>query len=172
MAISRVEIKDFLLFKGEFGVDFCAGVNVLIGGNGTGKTTLMKVMYRLCNGGKNGGFRYTEEFFFAAGWKGMELTDRPFEHLRMQSVTNDSESRISVKSLTQSSLGEDEGGGDRVIEKGTWVLYRADEYTDEYTQAHAVIYGDTQKSCRRLTIPPHCDDFAELADTLTDAQRQ
>ncbi|GHV89864.1 ATP-binding protein [Spirochaetia bacterium] len=45
MAINRVEIKDFLVFQGEFAVDFCSGVNVIIGGNGTGKTTLMKVMY-------------------------------------------------------------------------------------------------------------------------------
>jgi AAA15 family ATPase/GTPase len=48
-AITRVEIKDFLVFKGEFTADFCPGVNVLIGGNGTGKTTLMKVMYALLN---------------------------------------------------------------------------------------------------------------------------
>ncbi|MDR1607911.1 MAG: AAA family ATPase [Deltaproteobacteria bacterium] len=46
-AITRVEIKDFLAFKGEFALDFCPGVNVLIGGNGTGKTTLMKAMYSL-----------------------------------------------------------------------------------------------------------------------------
>jgi AAA15 family ATPase/GTPase len=45
MAVDRVEIKDFLVFKGQFTVDFCPGVNVLIGGNGTGKTTLMKTIY-------------------------------------------------------------------------------------------------------------------------------
>jgi energy-coupling factor transporter ATP-binding protein EcfA2 len=43
-AITRVEIEDFLVFKGKFAADFCPGVNVLIGGNGTGKTTLMKVL--------------------------------------------------------------------------------------------------------------------------------
>ncbi|GHU82587.1 hypothetical protein FACS189468_6960 [Spirochaetia bacterium] len=47
-AISRVEIKDFLVFKGEFAADFCPGVNVLIGGNGAGKTTLLKVLYWAC----------------------------------------------------------------------------------------------------------------------------
>ncbi|MDR1193901.1 MAG: AAA family ATPase [Peptococcaceae bacterium] len=47
-AITRVEIRDFLVFKGEFAADFCPGVNVLIGGNGSGKTTLMKVMYAAC----------------------------------------------------------------------------------------------------------------------------
>jgi AAA15 family ATPase/GTPase len=45
MAISRVKIKDFLVFRGEFTVDFCSGVNVFIGGNGTGKTTLQKCLY-------------------------------------------------------------------------------------------------------------------------------
>ena len=48
MAINRVEIKDFLVFKGEFAADFSPGVNVLIGGNGTGKTTLMKALYWGC----------------------------------------------------------------------------------------------------------------------------
>jgi AAA15 family ATPase/GTPase len=44
-SITRVEIRDFLVFKGEFAADFCSGVNVLIGGNGTGKTTLLKCLY-------------------------------------------------------------------------------------------------------------------------------
>jgi predicted ATPase len=43
-AITRVEIEDFLVFKGKFSADFCSGVNVLIGGNGTGKTTLLRVL--------------------------------------------------------------------------------------------------------------------------------
>ncbi len=45
MGIERVEIKDFLVFRGEFTTDFCDGINILIGGNGTGKTTLLKAMY-------------------------------------------------------------------------------------------------------------------------------
>jgi predicted ATP-dependent endonuclease of OLD family len=49
MAINRVEIQDFLVFKGEFAVDFCPGVNVLIGGNGTGKTTLIRTLYSAGN---------------------------------------------------------------------------------------------------------------------------
>lgn len=49
MVIARVEIKDFLVFKGEFVVDFCPGINVIIGANGTGKTTLLKAMYGVVN---------------------------------------------------------------------------------------------------------------------------
>jgi len=49
MAINRVEINDFLVFKGEFVLDFCTGINVFFGGNGTGKTTLLKVMYGVLN---------------------------------------------------------------------------------------------------------------------------
>jgi hypothetical protein len=30
MAIKRAKIKDFLVFTGEFAMDFCPGVNVLI----------------------------------------------------------------------------------------------------------------------------------------------
>jgi ABC-type polar amino acid transport system ATPase subunit len=45
MALSRIEIKDFLVFKGEFRLDFCPGVNVFIGGNATGKTTLLKALH-------------------------------------------------------------------------------------------------------------------------------
>ena len=49
MSINRVEIKDFLVFKGEFTADFCPGVNVLIGANGTGKTTLLRILYSAAN---------------------------------------------------------------------------------------------------------------------------
>jgi ABC-type cobalamin/Fe3+-siderophores transport system ATPase subunit len=54
MAIERVEIKDFFVFNGELAIDFCNGVNVLIGGNGTGKTTLLRGLYG------NVGYHYHE----------------------------------------------------------------------------------------------------------------
>ena len=55
MAIASVEMKNFLVFRDEFKVDFCPGINVLIGGNGTGKTTLLKALYagyKTCFAGK------------------------------------------------------------------------------------------------------------------------
>ena len=45
MAIQRVEIEKVLVFKEKLILDFCPGVNVLIGSNATGKTTLLKAMY-------------------------------------------------------------------------------------------------------------------------------
>jgi predicted ATPase len=48
MAITRVEIEKFLVFKDKFSSDFCSGVNIFIGANGSGKTTLMKIMYAAC----------------------------------------------------------------------------------------------------------------------------
>jgi len=41
----RIEIDNFLVFKNYFEIDFCPGINVITGGNGTGKTTLLKLLY-------------------------------------------------------------------------------------------------------------------------------
>jgi AAA15 family ATPase/GTPase len=48
MAITTVEIEKFLVFKDKFSADFCNGVNIFIGANSSGKTTLMKAMYAAC----------------------------------------------------------------------------------------------------------------------------
>ena len=48
MAITKIEINDFLVFKNDFTATFSEGVNVVIGGNATGKTTLLKAMYMMC----------------------------------------------------------------------------------------------------------------------------
>ncbi|MDR2268115.1 MAG: AAA family ATPase [Holosporaceae bacterium] len=49
MTISRLEIENFLIFSGKFAMDFCPNINVLVGGNSTGKTTLLKLIYAFCN---------------------------------------------------------------------------------------------------------------------------
>jgi AAA15 family ATPase/GTPase len=47
-AINQVAITNFLVFRNEFLANFGDGVNIFIGNNGTGKTTLMKVLYWGC----------------------------------------------------------------------------------------------------------------------------
>ena len=44
MAIQNISIKNFTVFK-DVNIDFCEGVNVFIGENGTGKTHLLKILY-------------------------------------------------------------------------------------------------------------------------------
>ena len=139
--IRRVEIKGFLVFKGEFSVDFCPGINVFIGENGSGKTTLMKVLYRLCGSSK---YTRTEEHFFSIGSSNGEFLKRPFEYIRMRTTTGDVENRICIKSLSTSGLSEDEGGGDHILINGDWVLYRSEEYEDDYTNSHTMINGIMQ----------------------------
>ncbi len=49
MAIDRILLKDFLMFTGqEFEASFIDGVNVFIGANATGKSTLLKCIYAAC----------------------------------------------------------------------------------------------------------------------------
>jgi len=145
MAIDRVEIKDFLVFRDEFKMDFCPGVNVLIGGNGTGKTTLLKAAYRLCGSAKN---RWTEEYFFAEGRFTGSFVNRPFEYLKMQATIDDAKTRICIRSLFQNLADEEESGvssGNKIIDNGEWVSYHPDEYKDDFTQAKAeMIIGDLQ----------------------------
>ncbi|MDR0381889.1 MAG: AAA family ATPase [Oscillospiraceae bacterium] len=74
-AITRVEITDFLVFKDKFAVDFCPGINVLVGVNGSGKTTLMKVMYAACDGketrsGRESINKYLPQYFGTAAFVG------------------------------------------------------------------------------------------------------
>jgi predicted ATP-dependent endonuclease of OLD family len=38
-------MEDYLVFEGKFAADFCEGVNVFIGANATGKTTILKAIY-------------------------------------------------------------------------------------------------------------------------------
>ena len=48
MKITGIHLRNFLVFAGEFDAEFCAGINVLVGGNATGKTTILKCIYAAC----------------------------------------------------------------------------------------------------------------------------
>lgn len=47
MAIRKVQLSNFTVFE-EVSLDFCEGINVFVGENGTGKTHLMKLIYSAC----------------------------------------------------------------------------------------------------------------------------
>jgi len=49
MKVNRVRLTNFLVFAGDtFEVEFCEGINIFIGANATGKTTLLKSIYAAC----------------------------------------------------------------------------------------------------------------------------
>ncbi|OIP39298.1 hypothetical protein AUJ95_05695 [Candidatus Desantisbacteria bacterium CG2_30_40_21] len=48
MAIKKIRIGMFTVFK-DIDIDFCKGINILIGENGTGKTHLLKLLYIDCD---------------------------------------------------------------------------------------------------------------------------
>lgn len=47
MAIKKIQLSNFTVFE-KVNIDFCEGINVFIGENGTGKTHLMKLIYSAC----------------------------------------------------------------------------------------------------------------------------
>ena len=47
MAIQKISIENFTVFE-KIEIDFCDGVNIFIGENGTGKTHLLKLLYTFC----------------------------------------------------------------------------------------------------------------------------
>ncbi len=61
MTISRLELTNFTVFK-KASFEFCPGINVLIGENGTGKSHVLKAMYAAQKTARNG----DEELFRAS----------------------------------------------------------------------------------------------------------
>lgn len=55
MTITRLELTDFTVFK-QANFEFCPGINVLIGENGTGKTHVLKAMYAAQRAAQIGGY--------------------------------------------------------------------------------------------------------------------
>ena len=172
MAITRVEIKDFLVFRGEFAIDFCPGANILIGGNGSGKTTLLKTIYRLCGNGKNSD---TGQYFLVDGVP-FSPFNRPFEYLRMQADTHNGESRISVRNVYWDGSAPDNS----IRTNGVFVPYNPYDYVDEYTNSKPSNYSymstdlifksEEYKTLPAVFIPainllPHSMGLVEMIDT-------
>ena len=60
MTITRVKLQNFTVFE-SLDLEPSQGINVLVGGNGTGKTHLMKVCYAACEFSKDKGEKFFDE---------------------------------------------------------------------------------------------------------------
>jgi predicted ATP-dependent endonuclease of OLD family len=108
MAIERVEIKDFLVFKGDFTADFCPGVNVFIGGNGCGKTTILKVMYAAYTDHFDGrGIEDEFEDYFGAkiDYSNTSFTIYTDENARIKNTEFNKHSYIPEKDILEHAKG-------------------------------------------------------------------
>ncbi len=61
MKIQSITIENFTVFKEKRKLEFCDGINVLIGANGTGKSHLLKLIYSIMKAGENGHAKSTLE---------------------------------------------------------------------------------------------------------------
>ena len=62
--IQQLSLKQFAAFE-KAAFEFCPGINVIIGGNSTGKTLMLKVMYamlKICSSVRQRGQVFSEEF--------------------------------------------------------------------------------------------------------------
>ncbi len=55
MKIKSITLENFTVFREKQKIEFCDGINVLIGANGTGKSHLLKLIYSMMKANENGG---------------------------------------------------------------------------------------------------------------------
>lgn len=61
MKIKSICVENFTVFREKRKIDFCDGINMLIGSNGTGKSHLLKLIYSVMKAAENGHARSTLE---------------------------------------------------------------------------------------------------------------
>ena len=54
MRIKKVNIENFKCFKGKFSIEFTDGVNILVGNNEAGKSTILEAIHLGLSGVLNG----------------------------------------------------------------------------------------------------------------------
>ena len=60
MKIERVKIKNFKVFKGEFNLELNDGLNILVGNNESGKSTVLEAIHLALTGLFNGKYLKNE----------------------------------------------------------------------------------------------------------------
>lgn len=60
MYISKIYIENFKLFKGSFGLELNQGINILVGNNDVGKSTIIEAIHLALTGFYNGKYLKNE----------------------------------------------------------------------------------------------------------------
>ena len=90
--LKKLKVQNFTVFE-ELTMDFCKGVDILIGENGTGKTHLLKILYASCTKQDNDGTAFAS-YFSSDGWAPLKRND-DMNNGAFISLLNDKEEEIA-----------------------------------------------------------------------------
>ena len=101
MIIKKIKLENYTVFENQH-VDFCPGINIFIGENGSGKTHILKVLYSACQSvSKKTSFSHK-----------LVCTMLPDDYKISRLVTRKQGNRNCLIRIT---AGETDGGQDRVM---------------------------------------------------------
>ncbi len=162
MHISRVKIKNFKCFKEAFTIELSPGMNILVGNNESGKSTILEAIHLTLTGLYNGRYARNElsEYFF---------NNEAVEEFKTALNTNKAVAAPEI-SIEVFIAGEDlpffegDGNSDQVSECGICLKIAVDEkhkadYDDfvhagEVTSLPIEFYEVSWTSCAREPITP------------------
>ena len=110
MTISRLELTNFTVFE-KASFEFCPGINVLIGENGTGKSHVLKAMYAFCRAAQEAGEREPGMLVYPKLDTVFRTRFRVSSSLRRRGCTKDAVIRIADASGAKAELALHEKGG-------------------------------------------------------------
>ena len=101
MIIKKIKLENYTVFE-NLNIDFCPGINIFIGENGTGKTHILKVLYSACQS-------VSKKISFSHK---LVCTMLPDEYKISRLITRKQGNRNSLIRIT---AGKSDGGQDRAI---------------------------------------------------------
>ena len=148
MYISKLKIRNFKCFENEFALDLNEGLNILVGGNESGKSTILEAIHLALSGWLNGKYlklELTPDLFnnktrmeYLEGLKSAGTTDIPMPPEIMIELYFEGVEEDSVKALL-------EGNGNSSREKACGVQFRI-SFNESYKEycGELVNQGDVQ----------------------------
>ena len=101
MIIKKIKLENYTVFE-NLNIDFCPGINIFIGENGTGKTHILKVLYSACQS-------VSKKISFSHK---LVCTMLPDDYKISRLITRKQGNRNSLIRIT---AGKSDGGQDRAI---------------------------------------------------------